>query len=729
MLKKFPSFRQYDEMDCGPSCLVIIAKYYGKTFSLEYLRTLCHTNRSGSSLLSISTGAEKIGFRTIGARIDYEELPDEDLFPCIAYWRQKHFVVIYRVKRNMVYVSDPAHGLIRYTKQEFMKGWSTDGTTGIIMTVEPSADFYNTEEDETDVKPKRGLSVLTKYLIPYKKLLFQVFLGLVAGSILQLIIPFLTQSIVDIGIQQNNLSFIHLILIAQLVLFIGRTSVELLRSHILLHVSTRINIRLISDFFIKLMKLPLGFFDTKMAGDILQRIADHQRVESFLTTGALNVLFSCINILIFGGVLAYYNIQIFIVFVVGSVLYFLWISFFMKERATLDYKRFNQLSLNQEKNLELIYGMQDIKLHNAERKKRWQWEHIQVKLFKVNLKGLSLKQAQTAGSSLINELKNIFITFLSAKLVLEGDISLGIMLSISYINGQLNTPVSQLLEFFQSYQDAKLSVARINEIHEKPDEEVAGMKLNEIPETGDIEFRDVSFRYNKSSVGVPVLDGINLTIPRNKVTAIVGASGSGKTTLLKLLLKFYEPDSGSISLGTSPLSTISQWDWRNETGSVMQEGFIFSDSIEANIAVGDEVADAARVKECVKTANIGDYIEELPLKMQTKIGSNGFGLSTGQKQRILIARSLYKNPSFLFFDEATSALDANNEKVIMERLEEAFENRTVLIIAHRLSTVKHADQIVVLEKGRIAEVGSHDELVAARGLYFTLIKNQLELGE
>jgi len=728
-MKRFPNYRQYDEMDCGPTCLRIIARYYGKSFSLEHLRSLCHTTRSGSSLLGISEAAEKLGFRTLGAKVSFSDLQTEDLFPCIGYWHQHHFIVIYRIRRNKVYVSDPAYGLITYSIPEFMKGWSQDGRHGIIMNISPTPLFQQTEED-TVYSSKRGLRLLTGYLFRYRQLLAQVFAGLAVGSILQLAFPFLTQNIVDIGIRQRNLSFIYVMLLAQLAIFFGRSTVDVLRGFILTHLSARINISLLTDFYIKLMNLPLGFFDIKMTGDILQRIADHQRVEKFLTTGTLNVLFSLINLLVFGIVLAVYNLHICYIFLVGSLLYFLWISYFMKKRAVLDYKRFNQLIINQEKNLEMIYGMQEIKLHNAERKKRWQWETLQVKLFRINLSGMTLEQLQTTGSSLINELKNIFIAFMAARLVLDGHISLGIMLSISYITGQLNAPIVQLLEFLQSFQDAKLSIARINEIHAKPDESPAGREeVTAVPEEGDLVIRNLSFKYDGGQLSPYVLKDISLTIPRNKVTAIVGASGSGKSTLLKLMLKFYEPAAGEITVGNVPLKNIAHSAWRNHCGTVMQEGYIFSDTISNNIAVGEEVLNRRRVTRAARIANIHDHIQQLPLQYNTKIGANGMGLSTGQKQRILIARAVHKDPDFLFFDEATSALDANNEKVIMEHLNAFFEGRTVVIIAHRLSTVRNADQIIVLEKGKIAETGSHECLIDKRGLYFNLIRNQLELGE
>lgn len=714
-------------MDCGPTCLRIISKYYGKTLSLEYLRSLTHTNRTGSSLLSISEAAEKLAFRSVGARLTYEDLVDCNPFPCIGFWNQHHFIVIYKIKKDRVFVSDPAHGLLQYTKEEFLKGWSLGNEQGIILSLEPTAQFSKTQEQEASTREK-GFSFIFSYLTRYRKELMQVLIGLMAGSLLQLVFPFLTQSIVDIGIRQHDMPFIYLILVAQLMVFIGKTSVEMLRGYIILHLSSRINISLLSDFFIKLMRLPLGFFDTKMVGDILQRIGDHQRVEGFLTSSTFNTIFSLLSLGVFSIVLAIYNPLIFFVFLGGSLLYFAWVISFLKKRAALDYKRFNQLSANQEKNFELIFGMQEIKLHNAERKKRWQWEHLQVKLFRINLKSLTLKQVQSGGASVINELKNIFISFLAARLVLQGDMTLGMMLSVSYITGQLNAPILQLVEFIQSFQDAKLSMERINEVHNKPDEESAFAEKNEEVPAGDILIDNLSFKYDSDPRVPNILKNINCVIPARKITAIVGASGSGKTTLMKLLLKFYEPESGTIYAGNTALSGIRNSSWRNACGVVMQEGFIFNDTVANNIAVGEENVDMKRLQEAARVANIDEFIDKLPLKYQTKIGSSGMGISTGQKQRILIARAVYKNPDILIFDEATSALDTQNERIIMENLQHFFRGKTVIVIAHRLSTVRNADKILVLDKGELTEVGTHEELITEKGFYFNLIKNQLELG-
>jgi ATP-binding cassette, subfamily B, bacterial len=724
---KFPHYKQYDEMDCGPTCLRIICRYYGKSFSLDYFRSLTHTSRSGTSMLSLSKAAEKLNFRTMAAKLSFEDLQETDPFPCIAFWNQTHFVVIYKIKKNTIYISDPAHGLLTYTKEEFLKFWAVEDGKGIILSLDPTPDFDKETDEIKQPKEKNFRNILT-YLTKYRKELLQIIAGLVAASILQVFFPFLTKSIVDIGIRNSDMRFIYMVLLAQLMVFLGKTAIEILRSYILLHISTRINIHLLSDFFVKLMRLPLGYFDAKMVGDTMQRINDHKRVESFFTSGALNTIFSLLSLLIFGIVLAIYNPIIFVIFAVGSIIYIMWIMAFMKKRAALDYKLFNQMSANQEKNYEMIMGMQEIKLHNAEQKKRWQWEVLQIKLFKINIKSLSLKQWQSGGAIIINELKNIFISVIAAKLVVQDNISLGVMLSISYIIGQLNSPILQLVDFLQSYQDTKLSLERINEIHHKQDEEnVFDQKITSIP-TGDIVLENISFKYGGAPHDPFVLEDINLTIPANKVTAIVGSSGSGKTTLLKLLMKFYEPSNGDIKIDNISFKHLSNSKWRDKCGVVMQEGYIFNDTIESNIAVGDETIDIEKLENATRVANIHEFIKGLPMGYKTKIGGNGMGISTGQKQRILIARAVYKNPDVLFFDEATSALDAKNEKLITENLNAIFKNKTVVIIAHRLSTVKNADNIVVLHNGKISETGHHRQLITDKGFYYNLVSNQLELG-
>jgi len=556
----------------------------------------------------------------------------------------------------------------------------------------------------------------------------QLVLGLILGSLLQLIFPFLTQSIVDFGIANNNLSFIYLVFIAQMVLFVSRMTVDFIRSWIMLHISTRINISLISDFLIKLMKLPIGFFDTKMTGDLLQRIGDHHRIESFLTGQTLNTLFSFFNLIIFGAVLAWYSLKIFLIFVIGSALYIGWIYLFMKRRRELDFKRFQEASSEQSNVIQLIQGMQEIKLQNAEKQMRWGWERIQVRLFKVSLKGLALSQYQQTGTVFINETKNILISFLAAYSVIQGQMTLGMMLAVQYIIGQLNAPINQFIGFMQSLQDAKISLERLGEIHNQEDEEnLEDDKVAILPVDKSIRLKNIKFQYDKPH-GAMVLDEVSLSIPGNKITAIVGTSGSGKTTLVKLLLGFYELNSGEILVGENKLQNFSQSWWRGQIGAVMQDGFIFNDTIAKNIAVGQENIDKEKLLEAVKTANIQEFIESLPLGYNTKIGGEGHGLSQGQKQRILIARAVYKNPHYLFFDEATNALDANNEMVIMNNLNQFFKGRTVVVVAHRLSTVKNADQIVVIEKGKIVETGNHQDLTKLRGSYYELVKNQLELG-
>jgi ATP-binding cassette subfamily B protein len=728
-MKNFPNYKQTESKDCGPTCIKIIAKHYGKIINTQQLRSLSETTREGSSLLGLSDAVESVGFKSLGTKLSFKKLLEAPL-PCIVHWNKNHYVVLYKIKKNTIYISDPAHGLITFTKKEFITHWignnaDEDTEEGIALLIEPTPKFYQSEFEEDE---KFGFSFIFKYLFKYKKFIIQLIIGLLAGSLLQLILPFLTQSVVDVGIKNQDINFIYLILIAQLFLFVGKAALEIIRSWILLHLSARINISLISDFFIKLMKLPISYFDVRMTGDLLQRINDHKRIERILTTSSLTVLFSFFNLIIFSLVLGYYSLQIFGVFVIGSILYFTWVLFFFKKRKELDYKRFSEVSSEQSKVIELINGMQEIKLHNAERRMRWNWEYVQARLFKVATKSLALEQTQSVGSNFINELKNMFVTILSAKLVIDGDITLGMMMAISYIVGQLNGPIVQLIDFMRDVQDAQISIDRLGEIHNMEDEEKPeDEKLIQLPENATIKLNNISFRYTGGLE--PVLKGLTLEIPTNKTTAIVGVSGSGKTTLMKLLLGFYQVDRGEIMINNFNLKNISPKEWRRNCGVVMQEGYIFNDTIAKNIAVGEDYIDKEKLNHAINVANISDYIENLPLGYNTKIGSEGSGISTGQKQRLLIARSVYKNPKYLFFDEATSALDANNEKVIMENLNTFFKDKTAVVIAHRLSTVQNADQIVVLDKGKIIEKGNHKELIKLKGSYFHLVKNQLNLGK
>ena len=727
---RFPSYRQYDQMDCGPTCLRIIAKYYGKSYSLEMLRNISETTREGSSLSSISDAAEKIGLKSIGARVSFEQLEELPL-PAIVFWEKKHFIVVYKIKKNKVYVSDPGFGLATFTKEEFIAKWIGNNATtttkeGLILLLEPTHQFYE-KEDKTDSKKKKSeISFLFRYIKPYRLHCIQLIIGLIAGSLIQLVFPFLTQNIVDIGIQGNSLNFIHLILVGQLFLFVGKLSLDIIQNWLLLHMSSRINISLISDFFIKLTHLPIAYFDSKMTGDLMRRIEDHQKIERVLTSGALKVLFPSFNLFIFSLVLWHYNTSIVLIFLFGSALLFSWVLFFMNKRKELDHKGFEILSEEKSKVIELINGMQEIKLHNSERKKRWSWEYIQARLFKLKIKSLSLANKQNTGSMFINEVKNITITAYAAQLVLTGDITLGMMLSIAFIIGQLNGPILSMIEFIYQYQDAKLSLGRLREIHnhESEDDKV-DFSRKEMFEKGDIIIDNLSFKY-KGTRNL-LFENLNLVIPKNKVTAIVGASGSGKTTLMKLIMKFYEPTKGNISIGQQNLININNHSWRDQFGAVMQEGFIFNDSIAENIVVGDDIVDEEKLVKSVEMANIKNFIEDNALGYNTKIGQDGVGISGGQKQRILIARAIYKNPPYIFFDEATSSLDANNEKKITRNLNRFLRNKTAVIIAHRLSTVKNADKIVVLDKGKIVEEGTHEDLVRLKGAYYSLVKNQLEL--
>lgn len=728
-MRRFPFYKQMEVKDCGPTCLRIVSKYYGKDMSVSYLRNLVETTRYGSSLSALSNAAEAIGLRTVAVKIDLASLRDQVPLPCIVHWNKNHFAVVYKTTASHIYVSDPAIGLLKYTAEEFIAGWignnATDTTReGIVLLLEPGPQFANIKGPAQS--RSRNFGFLFKYLGKYRKLLFQVALGLFTASLLQLIFPFLMQSIVDVGINNKDIGFIYLVLLAQLMLFFGRTAIEVVRSWLLLHVSTRINISLVTDFFIKLMNLPISFFDTRLTGDITQRILDHKRIEQLLTNNILVTFFSFFNILVFGAVLAYYNMIIFGIFMAGSILNVIWVVSLLKKRRIIDYKKFSARAEEQGKVFEIINGMQEIKLHNAERQKRWGWEYIQAGLFSVSIKSLSVEQRQTVGSSFIREGTNIIVTVLAATLVIKGELTLGMMLSVQFIIGQLNAPIAELIDFTRAYQDATISFDRISEIHNKEDEEKAGeVRITDIDINQPITVSNLSFRYPGGAE--PVIKNISFTIPPRQTTAIVGSSGSGKTTLMKLLLKFYAEYDGDIFVGDEDVRAVAQRTWRASCGAVMQEGFIFNDTVANNIALGEAVVDKEKLKQAVEIANIRDFIEMLPLSYNTKIGVEGLGLSTGQKQRILIARAVYKSPELIFFDEATSALDAKNEKLIMERLYRFLKNRTAVIIAHRLSTVKDAAQIIVLEEGRIVEVGDHHSLVLKQGVYYNLVKNQLQL--
>ncbi len=728
---------QHDQMDCGPACLRMLAQAYGKNYPLRYLRDHCFISREGVSLSGIGQAAKQIGMDTFAAKLTVKTLVEEGPLPCILHWNQNHFVVLYAIKKKRLAkgyrfrIADPGHGLITLDEANFTKSWLSQNDRGVALFLEPTPRFY-----KRDVPPRRRLDLayLLGFLKPYKREVLQLFLGLLAGSLFTLIFPFLTQALIDKGVAHKSLPIVFSILLAQLFLFLGSVVIEIVRNWVMLYMGTRISITIISDFLRKILRLPIRFFDTKRIGDFNQRIRDHERIESFLTSQSLTTLFSLINFSVFFFVLFYYGYKIVLSYVCLTAIAIFWSVVFLKRRKVLDYYRFQRRSENQESIYELINGVQEIKLNQFEDYKCAQWAGIQIKLFHVNLRILRLDQFQLIGFNFINQFKNILVSFIAAREVILGHITLGAMLAVSYIIGQMNAPVNQLVGFFRSLQDARLSLERLSEVQDQPEEEgedQLALSQLESPTRREaqkgIQISALGFQYEGPKSPF-VLQDITLFIPAGKTTAIVGASGSGKTTLMKLLLKFYEPVRGSIRLNGCDWATLSPVSWRRNCGVVMQDGYIFSDTIERNIATGEAAIDGEKLERALRMANIRDFVESLPLKLKTKIGASGNGISGGQKQRILIARAVYKDPDYIFFDEATSALDAENESVIHENLQGFFRGKTVLIVAHRLSTVKNADQIAVLKGGQLVEIGNHQQLVQNQADYFSLVKNQLELG-
>lgn len=730
-LKKFPNYKQADSNDCGPTCLRMVAKHYGKDISGPTIRKLVYRGTQGANLLNLSDTADQLGFRTMMVKCSLEMMEKEKPTPFIALWNQNHYVVVYKIKAGKFYISDPngERGII--DRETFRRSWcnsKTDGEEeGIALLFETTPEFYTIEVEEVQ---KVGFKFYLKYIIPHSNLIMQLIIGMGLTSVFSLITPFLTQAMVDQGIQNSDINFVYVVVIAQVMMFIGNTTVGLIRSWVMLHMSTRINISVLSDFLVKLMKLPIGFFDAKNLGDIMQRMGDHSRIESFLTSHSLSIAFSFVNVIIYSFVMLTYSVEMYGIFILSSLLFTGWVVAFLRKRKELDYKNFAESSKNQNATVGLIQGMQEIKLHTCEKQRRWEWERVQIRIFKLGIKSLILEQFQGTGSSFINHVKSIVISFWAAKEVIDGDMTLGMMMAATQILGQLDGPIGQFVGFIQQAQDAKISLERLGEIHNRDNEDANTLgdeASYAIPKNGDIEIRNLSFRYGDPT-GLWVLDNLSMTIPYGKTTAIVGESGSGKTTLMKLLLRFYEPEKGEIRLGDTNLQHLNAREWRKKCGAVMQEGHVFSDTIARNIAIADEIPDKKRLLAAAETANAKVFIDNLPLNYDTKIGAEGKDLSTGQKQRLRIARAVYKDPDYIFFDEASSSLDANNEREITQKINQFNKNRTAVIIAHRLSTVRHADNIVVMDKGRIVEQGTHEELTSGRGLYYDLVKNQLELG-
>ena len=725
ILHRFPTEYQMDAKDCGPASLKMVAKYFGRYYSLQYLRDKCGITKEGVSLLGISAAAESIGLHTAAFKCTIDDVILKVPFPVIIYWNENHFVVVYHASKKHIWVSDPCKGHVKYTRREFMEGWYLKNEDkGVLLALEPTADFKLSKQEKR--QEKDSMISMLRYFMPYKKEFSLIFFVMLVATLLQGILPFISKAVIDIGISTSDVNFINMVLAGNICILLSIMVFSVVRDWILMHITARVNIALISDYLIKLMKLPVTFFENKLLGDILQRAADHERIRSFIMNNSLSLIFSTFTFLLFSIILLVYNHVIFFIFLGGSILYVTWVMLFLSIRKKLDWQYFELLSKNQSYWVETVSAIQDIKIYNYERARRWKWEEIQARLYHVNKRVLAVTNMQNLGAQFIESIKNMAITFFCATAVIRGDITFGVMISTQFIIGMLNGPLIQFINFVVSAQYAKISFLRMNEIRQLEDEDelLSVGSTTILPENKSLILKNVMFQY---AAHLPmVLKNINLHIPENKVTAIVGSSGCGKSTLLKLLIRLYKPSYGSVSMGGMNVTALNLRKWREMCGVVMQDGKIFSDTIKNNIVLDDEKVDEAQLIKCCQIAQIKDEIDQMPRGFDTEIGEQGRGLSGGQKQRLLIARALYKNPQYLFLDEATNALDTVNEQKIVKALNSAFENRTVVIIAHRLSTIRHADQIVVMNKGEIKEVGTHKSLMSCKGIYSNLVKSQYD---
>lgn len=724
LLNRFPVEYQMDSQDCGPACLKIIAKHFGKFYSLQSLRDKCGITKEGVSLLDLSTGAESIGLRTLAIKCTIDDVVNSVPFPAIIFWKDSHFVVVYHANKKYIWVSDPAKGRIKYTHEEFKKGWYQKGAKqGVLLAIEPTAEFKDSKAERE--QRKNTFSSILKYFTPYQRNFILIFVIMLLVTALQGMLPFISKAVIDVGIKTSDVNFINMVLIGNISILLSVMIFNVIRDWILMHITARVNIALISDYLIKLMKLPVTFFENKLLGDILQRAQDHERIRSFIMNNSLSLIFSILTFVVFSIILLIYNAIIFYIFISGSILYAGWVLLFLNIRKKMDWEYFELLSKNQSYWVETVSSIQDIKIYNYEKHRRWKWEEIQARLYHVNKRVLAITNAQNLGAQFIESIKNMGIVFFCATAVIKGEITFGVMISTQFIIGMLNGPLVQFINFIVSAQYAKISFLRINEIKQLEDEEelLSVGSTTILPENKSLILDNVNFQYTANSP--LVLHNIYLHIPENKVTAIVGGSGCGKSTLLKLLVRLYKPSYGDIKMDKMNVNAINLRQWRSMCGVVMQDGKIFSDTILNNIVLDDEHIDYEQLRKVCRIAQIEDEINAMPKGFETNIGENGRGLSGGQKQRLLIARALYRNPQYLFLDEATNALDTINEKKIVEALNNAFLQRTVIVVAHRLSTIRNADQIVVLDKGYIVEVGNHDSLMERKGHYFQMIASQM----